>query len=269
MQAGDIFIRADLRGEPQRLLTYWRGFLRESVPPQASVKILRPVRFDRRSYGRDGIYFESIKRTEKKRAELSISEVSLRMNGKEIAEARYLTEVLFDWLSGRSGMPYLRNPLPATSIYLQAEGGLEVLNAIEQFTDPELITAVTVGIAYMQGNPRRPMQRFLPGMSDIRTQIQINEMNYFESLLTDAQAEELRATIKRTADLFRKRLKYRRTLIASRIYEVMGTGMGGIKFYGRSINDELLQSYEYQELVAWLNGQEQEKLRSKERLKVS
>ena len=94
MQHGEIKLRVMLAGEPHKLFTYWRGALPDGRPSSASVTILRPRRkFQVSSWWlpRDqGFYFEPMTRTEKKRAELSISDKALLMSAPEIATARRL-----------------------------------------------------------------------------------------------------------------------------------------------------------------------------------
>jgi hypothetical protein len=120
MQHGDVQVRISLSGEPQKLLTYWRGSLRDILPTQSSITILRP-RLKRQRwwlYDDPSFHFEAMTRTEKKRAELSISEKSLMMQSGEIATARELTEKLFGWLSQRQGMPAINQPIPNARIWL-------------------------------------------------------------------------------------------------------------------------------------------------------
>jgi hypothetical protein len=81
MQHGDIHMRISLSGEPQKLLTYWRGSLRDMLPTMAGVSITRPLVKPRRTWldvYNPSLYFEGMTRTEKKRADLSISEQSLK-----------------------------------------------------------------------------------------------------------------------------------------------------------------------------------------------
>src|SRR5262245_58289817 len=113
MEHGDIQVRLSLRGEPQKLLTYWRGSLRDILPTSASVAVLRPLIKGRYwfDYHDPSFYFEGMTRTEKKRAVLSISDMSLKMQPREIEIARHLTDALFDWLSGRQGIPAVNQPI--------------------------------------------------------------------------------------------------------------------------------------------------------------
>jgi hypothetical protein len=101
-------------------------------------------------------------------------------------------------------------------------------------------------------------------MSDISTKIQLDEMKYFESLLTEEQSVRLRNTIRRIADIFRKRLKARKATISTRAQKVLGVGLGGIRFQNKPITDEVLMGYQYIELLAWLRSEEKDRLKAKE-----
>ncbi len=138
MEHGEILVQISLAGEPQKLLTYWRGSLRHCLPIAASVTILRPSCGSRRwwDFNDPNFHFKSMTRTEKKRAELSISEKSLMMQPQEIAIARELTEQFFGWLSGRREIPAINRPIPAAEVSLSAEGGPDLVDVVELFNDP-------------------------------------------------------------------------------------------------------------------------------------
>ena len=91
MQHGEILVRLSLSGEPQKLLTYWRGSMRDMVPSSAAVTILKlnkkPPRTPWWSDYDPNFYFELMTRTEKKRAELGISDRALSMTALEIETA--------------------------------------------------------------------------------------------------------------------------------------------------------------------------------------
>ena len=49
MQHGDIRLQLSLSGEPQKILTYWRGFMQDMLPTAVSVTILKMHRKKQRS----------------------------------------------------------------------------------------------------------------------------------------------------------------------------------------------------------------------------
>ena len=83
MQTEDIILNVSMAGEPQKLCTYCRGSLPGVLPVSAAIGIVRPWRYRPHSFYSPDFYFDQMSRTEKKRAELSISERSLRMEARE------------------------------------------------------------------------------------------------------------------------------------------------------------------------------------------
>ncbi|MGC2787275.1 MAG: hypothetical protein WA397_26305 [Roseiarcus sp.] len=127
-----------------------------------SLAWLARVDYRPHSFSNPDLYFDQMSRTEKKRAELSISEKSLRMDAKEIEVARALTDVTFNWLSGKSEAPRLSQPVPIGKVHLSFECGPPILDSIERFADLELVSSFMIGAAYLQGQPRRPVTRSSP-----------------------------------------------------------------------------------------------------------
>jgi hypothetical protein len=202
---------------------------------------------------------EPMNRTEKKRAELSISDKSLRMAATEIAIARHLTRVTFDWLSRKETIPYLEHPIAEARLTLIADGDPSIVEAIEQFSDLELVSSVTIGAVYMKGEPRRPNSRFLPSVSDTHTTAELRELKYFEAALEETHAAGIRKQIDRVADVFRKRLRVRKSRLTKRMNEVLGYNDGGRSFDGRPVTDDMIQSFEYMQMLAWLDSEERTK----------
>jgi hypothetical protein len=261
MQHGDIQVQVSLRGEPHKLLTYWRGSLRETLPISAAVTIVRP----KRNHGNRGywdyrdpsFYFEAITRTEKKRAELSISDKSLLMQAGEIATARHLTEILSDWLSRRHGLPHLDQPIPNARIALRCEGDGELVGIVEKFGDPEVLSSAQVGAVYTQGEPRRPDIRWLPTISSTDKTVAIGELQTFEKSLADGQGADVRSLVNRIATVFRKQVVARRALLQRRFTEIFGMG-AELEINDRPLTDKMIESYKYEEILIWLDEQGKE-----------
>ena len=258
MEHGDIRVRVGFSGEPQKLVTYWRGSLRHVVPVSASITILRarPARQSWYWWRTDqNFYFEAMTRTEKKRAELSISDKSLYMQPGEIARARELTEVTFNWLSGRKSLPDINQPIHNARLSLGAEGGVELIDVAEAFGDPEIVGFAGVGPIYLQGVPRRPDVRWLPDISSVATAPALAELAFFENSLADGQGEKVRDLVGRIARIFKKRLLLRRAKVNKRISEVLGVG-ASITVEGRSVTDEMLEGYRFREILDYLDREE-------------
>lgn len=257
MQHGDIVVQFSLHGEPQKLLTYWRGSLRDILPKSASISILRTRRQHRWwRFDDPNFYLEAMTRTEKKRAELSISDKSLFMTASEIAIARHLTEMTYDWLSGRRNPPSLNQPIPNARLLLNADGGPGLVDVIERFGDPEVISSVTIGAVYTQGEPRHPDVRWLPRMTGVDMSVMLGELKYFEKALAEGQAAELRKLGDRIAGVFRKTLKLRKSKLNKRLTEIFGYGDDCLRIGGRAITDDMIQGYQYEEIMTWLDGEE-------------
>lgn len=256
MKHGDIVVHLKVAGEPQRLLTYWRGSLKDVLPVSASIVIRRPARLSNRPGWRhewytNNIGFEPITRTEFKRAELSISEKSLDMQPPEIEVVRHLTKVCYDWLSQRQGMPATDKPMSNARLYLECVGGPELVGVIEKF-DLELLRGVAIGPVYTQGEPRKPGVRWLPDISSRDKSLAINSLEYFEKLLAPDQRLEVRKMIEQVATLFRRRVSARRGVINKKGIALYGIG-DEITIDGWEIKDEMLDSYEYEDVVDWFD----------------
>jgi hypothetical protein len=162
-------------------------------------------------------------RTEKKRAELSISERSLRMDAKEIEAARSF-DMTFNWLSGKSAAPRISQPIPIGKVSLHFECGPPILDSVERFPDLELVSSFQIGAAYLHGQPRRRVVRNLPMMMNSNTDEDIASLKEFESLLQQDQAEKVRELIERVAQLFRRRVrarKFKLDALARRVWDTV------------------------------------------------
>jgi hypothetical protein len=254
MRHGEIRVRLSLGGEPQKLLTYWRGSLREVLPEAAWVSVLRP-RIKGRwwfDYHDPSFYFERITRIEKKRAVLSISEQSLKMQPGEIKIAGHLTDILFDWLSQRQPIPVLNQPIANARIGLACEGGSELIDVVEKFGDPEILSSAQIGPVYSQGEPRRPDVRWLPNISSLDKDTAIGELANFEKSLAEGQGLAVRERIDRIIGIYGKRLAARRAKVNKRAIEAFGYG-GEIAYGDKPVTDEMLDGHEYEDILALLD----------------
>ncbi|WP_159011375.1 hypothetical protein [Bradyrhizobium sp. S69] len=259
MQHGGIKVRLSLRGEPQKLLTYWRGSLQDQLPETANVTILRkdnklPINPWWPNYFNPNLYFETMTRTEKKRAELSISDQSLSMNATEIETARRLTDVIYGWISGRTNLPTFGSAMPHASLSLTVDGLPSLVDAVERFGDPEVVSVASVGAVYTQGNPRRSDVRWLPKLSDSSLTAALEELKVFEGLLAKGQATEVRRTVTRIGNIFRKVLNLRKARLNRRITEVFGYGER-LEIDGVLITDDMIEGFQYKQIMRWLDAE--------------
>jgi hypothetical protein len=259
LQNDDIILKVSIQGEPQKLFTYCRGSFPGVLPTNAAISIVRPRSYQPHSYHNPNINFDQMSCTEKKRAELSVSEKSLRMDATEIGAARMLTDVTFNWLSGKSEAPRLSQPISIGKVALDFECGPPILDAIEAFHDLELISSFAVGAAYPQGQPRRPVMRYLPKVTTSNKAQEIALLQEFENLLARDQAAKVRELIERVAQLFKKRVRARKLKLDARVREVLGCGLGGVIFENKPVSDAMIDGYQYDEILSWLNYEERRK----------
>jgi hypothetical protein len=255
MQHGDIVVRLSLYGEPQKLLTYWRGSLPDMLPTGAAISILKTNKKRVRTpwyadYVPD-FHFEEMTRSEKKRAELSISEKSLSMSATEIATARHLTDITFEWISGRGVLPTLNQPMPNARLSLKVDGSSTLVDMIERIGDPEVVSVASVGAVYTQGEPRRPDVRWLPELKGIDKTMALDDLKFFEGSLAEGQADELRRMVDRVRSVFAKALNLRKAKLNKRISDVFGYGPN-LEIEGRPITDAMIEGSQYENIMRWL-----------------
>ena len=207
-------------------------------------------------------------RKEKKRAELSVSEQSLRMDATELEAARSLTDMTFNWLSRQSEAPRLSQPIPIGRVHLRFECGPSIMDAVESFTDLELISSFTIGAAYLQGQPRRPVMRYLPMVSTSNKAQEIKLLEEFENLLAQDQAAKVRELIERVARLFKKRVRARKLKLDALARKVLGCGLSGMIFEGKPVSDEAIDGYQYEEILSMLNCEESRKDKPKRNIRA-
>jgi hypothetical protein len=235
--------------------------LRDTQPTSASVSIIRPrikpswAWYD---YHDPSFHFEGMTRTEKKRAVLSISEKSLKMQAPEIEIARHLTDILFDWLSQRRGLPIIDRAIPSARIWLACEGGPELVSVVEKLGDPEVLSSAQVGPVYTQGEPRRPAVRWLPDLSGIDKTAAVSELAYFEKSLADGQGAEVRNLVDRIGAVFKKRVAARRAKVNQRGTEILGYG-AQLTYRDKLLTDQMLDGHEYEDILASLEEAAKEK----------
>ncbi len=253
MEHGDIQVQITLRGEPQKVTTYWRGSLRELTPTEASVTILRPRGRPKYGWSYDtNLYFDAITHKEAKRAELSISEKALEMRAEEIKTAAELTEKLAGWLLRKEGIPLINTPILNANIAVRCVGGSEIVSTIESFADKEVLTGVVLGAVYTQGEPRRPDVRWLPTIVSTDTSVVLEHLGYFERSLADGQSDEIRLLLNRLIDVFRKKLAARKEVVCKRIVEKFGYG-APFKIRDRPITDKDIEE-DYADLLEALEA---------------
>ena len=211
-------------------------------------------------------YFEAMTRTEKKRAELSISDRSLSMTAPEIETARHLTEISYDWISGRGGLPSLDKAIPNARLSFRMEGPATLVDVIEKFGDPKVVSGASVGAVFIQGEPRRPDVRWLPEMHGVNKTVTLEDLKFFEGSLAEGQAAAVRNAVDRVSGVFRKALNLRKARLNKRITEVQGYGKS-LEINGRTITDDMIEGYEFNEIMSWLDGETNRQKKPKDGIK--
>lgn len=176
------------------------------------------------------------------------------MTALEIETARQLTDIAYGWLSAKGNLPSLNQPIPNARLSLSVDGTFALVDVIEGFRDPEVVSGVSVGAVYVQGEPRRPDVRWLPQLTGVDQTRPLEELKYFEGLLAEGQAAEVRRLIGRVSSVFRKALNVRKAKLNRRITEVFGVGKP-LEIRGRSITDDMIEGYEYSEIMSWLDAE--------------
>jgi hypothetical protein len=259
LQTEEIVLNVSMAGEPEKLFTYCRGSLAGVLPASAAISIVRRRRYRPHAFSNPDLYFDQMTRTEKKRAELSISERSLRMDAKEIEVARTLTDMTFNWLSGKSEAPRLSQAIPIGKVHLSFVCSPPVLDSIERFPDLELVSSFTIGAAYLQGQPRRPVMRYLPMVMNSNKAEETALLEEFENLLQQDQAAKVRELIERVAQLFKKRVRARKLKLDACARKVLGCGLSGMIFEGKPVSAAMIDGYQFDEILSWLNYEENRK----------
>jgi hypothetical protein len=163
------------------------------------------------------------------------------MEPEEIEAARHLTDLLFKWLSKRQfGVPTLDKPIMKAAISLAAEGDHDLLDVIKTFGDPEVISSVSIGPIYLQGEPRRPTVRWLPALDSCNSTITIGALGDFEKSLAAGQAEKIHSLVDLVVAMFRKRLTARRSALNRKYTELWGAG-SQLRINDRPVTDRMIE----------------------------
>lgn len=223
MEHGDLYARITMSDEPSRLFRFWRSTLSEAQPESASVTIKKRNRpwHDWRS---PDFYLHAVNSTERKLADISLSDLSLQLTSEEIEQASRLNDILWRWVGSRRETPVLDEPMPHMSVSATLFGpAAAVVPQIEALHDLEPLWEVRFLVAFTQGrppavdartpNPMRASADFGPMMDEVAT---------YAHMLAPGQEETLRDLGRRLAKLYRKRGDERRRKLQSVAAEVLG-----------------------------------------------
>lgn len=144
--------------------------------------------------------------------------------------------------------------IPNARLSFRMEGPATLVDVIEKFGDPEVVSGATVGAIFIQGEPRRPDVRWLPEMHGVDKTVILEELKFFEGSLAEGQAAEMRNAVDRVSGVFRKALNLRKARLNKRISEVQGYGKS-LEINGRAITDDMVEGYEFNEIMSWLDGE--------------
>ena len=123
-------------------------------------------------------------------------------------------------------------------IFVSAEDGPELLDAVESWADPEVLCEVEIGVVYLQGNPRRPethWMRALDRTADIVPALE--QLKAIKKSLADEQLTKALELIQRVSAIFRERIR-RRSVATSKRF-----GYGSLPpVQGEAVTDEMIES---------------------------
>ena len=176
-----------------------------------------------------------------------------------------LTDVTYDWISGRKSIPVVDRPIKNARIGTVLDTTPDFLGAVDKFGDPEIFGGASIGAVFTQGEPRRPGARWLPTIESTNKAVALNELAYFENSLAPGQAEEVRKLIGRVTGIFRKILNSRKAKLNRRFTEVFGYGQA-FELHGRPITDEMIEDYHYEDILDFLE-EEEKQTKKKERVR--
>ena len=206
MTAGDTLLSADLSGEPGAIFRTWRSALRDMKPQSASVSLRkRSVR------GPVDPYFrcEKIVPAERKRADLSLSEICTRLGSDEIGSFNELHDILWAWMNRREE-PRLDQPKPAFVVRVTLEGSHEVISGLESLPANGMLNNVSLGLVYRHGSPRVPRLHWLPDIaSNNAVETRASLQGCWQSLDSE-QASSALQMLRRIEVLFERKAAFRR-----------------------------------------------------------
>jgi hypothetical protein len=190
------------------------------------------------------------------------------MDAREIETARTLTDTTFNRLSGKLEAPRISQPIPMGKVHLGFECGPPILDSIERFPDLELVSSFQIGVAYLQGQPRRRVVRNLPLVTNSNKAEEIALLEEFENLLQQDKAAKVRELIERVAQLLKKRVRARKLKLDILARKVLGYGLSGMTFEGKSVSDATIDGYLYDEILSMLNCEENRKDKPKRNIRA-
>ena len=253
-----------MAAEPSSLFRSWRASMRDTAPKMASVSLRK-----KNPRPNSDPYFdcEAVQSTERKRADLSLSEICQMLRPEEIGSFRDLHNILFDWLS-KGTVPQLDHSLPAFLVYATAEGDAEsTLTGFESLPANEMLTAAELGPVFLQDRPRVPMVRWLPDIKSNAATEARNSLTNFAKSLEPGQEDGVLRTIARVEALFERKAAFRRQALMDRAKAVMGheanqwlntDGYRGPPL--RCVHDD----WKYQEAMRTLDTKERAKTKKKD-----
>jgi len=218
LQHGDIIAQITMSAEPARLFRFWRSTLRDAQPESALVII----RKRNRSYWSSDFYLNSVKRSERKLADMSLSALSPKLDAGEIEHAARLHDILWGWLSGRE-VPVLDEAMPFMDVSVTMSGPADtVISQLETMHDLTPLYSVQFQVAFLQGRPPTVQARTPKSMetsADLPTMLQ--DIETYRQMV-EGQGAALKALGQRLAMLYRVRADVRRRELQRLAREVLG-----------------------------------------------
>ena len=220
MKHGDVIAQITMSAEPSRLLRFWRSTLRDAQPESASVVIRKR---NRSYWSSSDFYLNSVTRSERKLADMSLSALSPKLDAAEIEQAARLHDILWGWLSCRREDPALDEAMPFMHLSVKMSGPAEtVISQLEAMHDLTPLHSVQFQVAFLQGRPPTVQAR-TPKLMETSADLpmMLRDIETYRQM-AEGQVAVLKALGQRLAILYRARAEVRRRDLQRLAREVLG-----------------------------------------------
>lgn len=157
------------------------------------------------------IPLSAITPSDRKPADMSLSEVCQRLSPAETSAAMALHDAAYAMMQGRTGTIPTENYPKSMLVTLQLLGPAEaLLPRLKAVNDLELLTSVSLSICYLEGSPRKPYERWLPPIDVVLGSAEaLADAAPLERRVTADRMALLKATIADVAALFARKVSRR------------------------------------------------------------
>lgn len=204
---GAVRMRITLNGDAERVFR-----CHQSALAGGALELLR-ISFRRRGrWGWDeSIALSAITPSDRKPADMSLSEVCQRLSPAETSAAMALHDAAYAMMQCRTGSIPTENYPKSMLVTLQLLGPVEtLLPRLKAVNDLELLASVSISICYLEGSPRKPYERWLPPIDVEHGSAEaLADAGPLERRVTPERMALLKATITEVAALFGRKVSRR------------------------------------------------------------